>query len=235
MEKPDLRSLWQKGQQKIIADQNLSKMEIEAYIKPRVKKSSLGVKLNLSFYTIMAFASLLILMINSIFFITNPIIHLINIIGIFISGYFVYYGWYSFRQLKSTESGIRDLSTELRKKIDFYSHIYERWIWFVPTVTLLLIFAVTTLVDHEDGTYRINKPFLIIGINLFIFVGLYLLYKVSHQYWLKDIKDYLNDVDHQLLEGSLEIETRKKKFAWLIVLIVILLSAFLIWGIFMTL
>lgn len=235
MENQKLHSLWQKGQQQFSRHQNLSKMEIEAYIKPKVKKSSLGIKFNLSFYTIMAIAAFIILAINSIYFITQPIILLFNLTGMIISAFLVYYGWFSYKRFRETESGTEDLSSELRKKIDFYSRIYERWMWFIPTITLVLIFALNTLVDHENGTFKINKPLLFIGINIFIFTGIYLINKVSQRHWLREIKDYLNDLDSQLLEGTLKMESRKKKFAWLLLLIFVILTAFLILGIIMAL
>jgi hypothetical protein len=231
MEKPDLHLLWQKGQKKITGNQKLSKMEIETYIKPRVKKSSAVVKINLFFYTIIAFAVFIILALNSIYFITNPVVLTVNAIGMIISAFIIYYGWYSYKQFNGTESGIHDLSVELHNKIEFYSRIYERWMWIIPTLTLLLIFAVGTMIDNENGTYRINKPLLFISINVIIFMGIYLINKVSHLFWLREIKDYLSDVDNQLMEGTLKIESRKKKYFWLIFLVFILLTVFFIGGI----
>jgi hypothetical protein len=76
---------------------------------------------------------------------------------------------------------------------------------------------------------------LFIGVNLFLFIGIYLLNKATHRYWLREIKDYLNDLNLQLLEGTLKIESRKKKYFWLILLVFIILTAFLILGIFMAL
>jgi hypothetical protein len=231
MEKPDLHKLWQKGQQKIIGNQKLSKMEIEAYIKPRVKRSTFSIKFNLIFYTILAFASLIILVVNSLFYITDPVFLVVNAIGIILSAYIVYYGVYSYQQMRETEGGSGDLSLELQKKIDFYRNIYGKWTWFIPILTLILIFALGTLVDNQDGTYKINNPLLYAGINVVIFLGIYLVNKVSHDFWLKDIKSYLKDIENQLMEGTLEIESRKRRFAWLIFLIFIVLTAMFIWGI----
>jgi hypothetical protein len=231
MEKPDLRKLWQKGQQKITGNQKLSKMEIEAYIKPRVKRSTFGIKFNLIFYTILAFASLIILILNSLFYITDPVILVVNAIGIILSAYIVYYGGYSYKQMRETEGGSGDLSLELQKKIDFYRRIYGKWTWFIPILTLILIFALGSLIDNQDGTYKINKPFIYVIINGVIFFGIYLVNKISHDFWLKDIKSYLQDIENQLMEGTLEIESRKRRFAWLIILIFILLTAMFIWGI----
>jgi len=231
MVKIDLHSLWQKGQKKITENQKLSKMEIEAYIKPRVNKTSRSVKFNIYFYTILAFACVVMLIINCVYYISNPIILTVNAIGILMSSYIVYYGWYSYVQFKGIETGNHDLSSELLKKIDFYYRIYERWMWFIPTITIILIFALNTMVDNQNGTYRINRPWLYAGINLVIYVGIYLLNKVSHTIWLGDIKKYLNDLENQIIESSLKIESRKKKYAWLLVLILMILAAFFVWGI----
>jgi len=206
-------------------------MEIEAFIKPRVKKSVIGIKFNLIFYSIIALACFIILLLNSVFYITNPVILMINAIGIMLSAYFVYYGRYSFQQLRETEGGIQDLAVELRKKIDFYNRIYERWTWFIPTVTLILIFSINTLIDNQNGTFKINKPFLFAGINVAIFFGIYLINKITHEFWLKDIKSYLKDIDNQLMEETLDIESRKKKLTWWIFLIFLILTAMFIWGI----
>jgi hypothetical protein len=233
MNKQDLHRLWQKGQQKITSTQKISKMEIEAYIKPRVKKSSIGIKFNLIFYTLLAFACLIILVLNSFIYITDPVILLINAFGIILSAYIIYYGGYSYQKIRQTEKGTENLSLELQKKIDFYNRIYGKWKWYIPILILILIFAVGSLVDNQDGSYRINKPIFYAIINGVIFFFIYLVNKITHDFWLKEIKSYLQDIGNQLMEGTIEIETRRKKYAWVIFLIIILLTAFFIWGIFL--
>jgi hypothetical protein len=230
MDRKDLHTLWQKAQKKIIENQKLTKMEIEAYIKPRIRKTSLSIKFNLLFYSALALVVIGLLLINCMNYFSNSIILIINVSIIYLSGYILYFGWNGFKEFRDTETGSGKYTTELKKKLNFFNRIYERWLLFIPILTLSLIYSINTMIDNQDGIYKINKPFLYISINLIIFIGIYLMNKVHSNLILADFKKYILDLENEVLEKTLEIDIRRKRYIWVFISITIILIIFFILG-----
>jgi hypothetical protein len=86
------------------------------------------------------------------------------------------------------------------------------------------------MVDNMDGHYRINKVNLFLGINITIFLLIYLTQKLASNLRFKAIKANLTDLQAGMLDQSEKLEKSQKKYIWVWVIIAILLLISFIFG-----
>jgi hypothetical protein len=124
-----------------------------------------------------------------------------------------------------------DLVTTINRKLKVYRRHYEAWMWIGAVSLLLLGFALNTLVDNDQGTYRINRPvfFAVICLSMLLFI--YGIQKIAQIKVVREIRIYLSDIQNEALEGSHQIEQAKRKYLVVCVILTIIFTIFFIWGI----
>lgn len=95
---------------------------------------------------------------------------------------------------------------------------------------LFLIFGVTTMIDNQDGLYRINNIRLFTGINIGIFLFIYGINKLGSYVSLGYLKTCLKDLRNNILDESVKSERRRKKYLWIFLVLAIILFIKLIMG-----
>jgi hypothetical protein len=120
-----------------------------------------------------------------------------------------------------------DLTTTIRSQIRFYKRDYEIWLWLVAFSVLLLTFAVNTMVDNDNGIYRINNPLTYAGLQIGIFFFMYLILKAAHYPLLKELRAHLSDLENQTTEATARFETQKRKWRWWMVAGMLAIAALL--------
>lgn len=119
----------------------------------------------------------------------------------------------------------------VRAQLGFFRVRLEIWLWMAAVTGALLAFAVVTLVDNQNGSYRINQPLVFWVTQLVMLLFLYGTWKVASLPVVQGLRATLEDIQSQLLENTAAVERRQRHWRRWRLLLVILGAIFLLLGI----
>ncbi|KPK75725.1 MAG: hypothetical protein AMJ79_10075 [Phycisphaerae bacterium SM23_30] len=231
MEKNDLINIWKEGNQEMLKTKIFTRSELEDFLRPKVRKATLSLNFNIFVYMAVLLATMVLIGIDLYGYRSNPIMLKVLIPMFVISSSFFGYGVFLLNYIHQINRNESDLMGSINKKLKVYRTHYEIWMWMMSISLLFLIFALNSMVDNDQGTYRINRPYFFAIMNLAILLFIYGVQKVAQFVSLKSIKVYLKDLQNEALEGSCQLEEDKKRYRIFAVILVIIFTGLLIWGI----
>jgi len=232
MENNDLIQTWEEGNKKLFAGEKLAKNMIEQYLKPRITKSSFPFLFNLVYYFVIQVATIGLLVADIIGYSSNPTMLSALIPMLVLTVGFLVFGYYCFLKYRAISNYAENLVHLLKEQLKFIRIHYETLLVIFSFSVIILIFALGTLVDNQDGTFRINNPLFYAEINIAIFLFTYGMLKLSGFLSTRPLKIYLNDLQNSVLEGTQQLEQRKKRYYWIGIVLILIFIALLILGIF---
>ena len=143
---------------------------------------------------------------------------------------FLAYGIQLFRRLTNLEVADESLVDRIRHRLEFFDKHYEIWLWMLALSFVFLNLSVSTLVDVEDGHYRINRPWFVAGLLVTQFLLCYGALKLSHLRGLRHTRAVLSDLQNQVLSGTEEIERQKRTWRMWHLVALVVLTATAVWG-----
>jgi hypothetical protein len=230
MENNDLVKIWKEGNQEMLKNRRFERSELEAFLRPRVRKATLNLNLNIVVYMAAQLAAMVLIGFDLYGYRSNTVM-LTALIPMFaLCSSFFGYGVFLLSYIWQINRGQFDLTTAINRKLKVYRTHYEAWMWIGAVSSLFLIFALGTLVDNDQGTYRINRPVFFAVICLLVILFIYGSQKIAQFFAIRQIRVYLADLQNDVLEGSSRLEgTRKRRLIIFAVLFIILTITF-IWG-----
>ncbi len=229
MENNNLLKIWKEGNQEMLKNQRFERSELEAFLKPKVSKATLNLNLNILVYMAAQLAAMVLMGFDFYIYRSNPVM-LTALIPMFIlCSSFFGYGVFLLSYIWQVNRGRFDLITAINRKLKVYRTHYEAWMWIGAVTCLFLGFALNTLIDNDQGTYRINRPVFFAVICLLVLLFIYGAQKIAQFFAIKQIRVYLTDLQNDVLEGSCRLEeTRKQKLLIFVILFIILTITFIL-------
>jgi hypothetical protein len=230
MENNDLITIWKEGNKEMLKNRRFERSELEAFLKPKVGKAALHLNFNILVYMAAQLAAMVLIGFDLYGYRSNPVMLKALIPMFILCSSFFGYGVFLLSYIWQVNHGDFDLVTAINRKLKVYRTHYEAWMWIGAVSSLFLIFGLTTLVDNNQGTYRINRPVFFAVICLLVILFIYGSQKIAQFFAIRQIRVYLADLQNDVLEGSCRLEgTRKLKLIIFAVLFIILTITF-IWG-----
>ena len=228
MKDKELLNLWQRGND-LMKNGQINHDQIKKLLKPRINRLSAFVRSQLFTYLLAQFVSIILLSINLYGYRGNIIIQVISSALIILCFFFLFVGKNLFKSFKRINQQHNDIFHLLKEKIVFFRHKFERWNFIASFTLWILVFAVNTNVDNLDGGYRINKPFLYIGISIALMVFIYITNKSAAETIFKETRACLSELENAWdgVEESLA-RIRKRQLRIKLLLVVILIIFFII-------
>jgi len=231
MENNDLINIWKEGNKEILKDRRFERSELEAFLKPKVSKATFSLNFNIVTYMAAQLAAMVLIGFDLYGYRSNPVM-LKALISMFIAcSSFFGYGMFLLSHIWQINHGDFDLVTTINRKLKVYRTHYEAWMWIGAVSLLLLAFALNTLVDNDQGVYRINRPVFFAVISLSILLFIYGVQKIAQLKAVREIRIYLADIQNEALEGSHQIEQTKRKYLVVCVILTIIFTILFILGI----
>jgi hypothetical protein len=230
MENNGLIKIWKEGNQEILKNKRFQRSELEAFLKPKINKTTLSLKFNIFFYMITQVAAMVLIGIGLYGYRSNPVILNVLIPMLIACSSFFGYGVFLLSCIWQINHGSFDLVTAVNRKLKVYRTHYEAWMWIGTVTTLCLIFALGILVDYDGGNFRINKPVFFTGMCLLVILFIYGSQKVGQFFALRQIRFYLEDLQNDVLEKSSRLEKEKRKYMLFILIVTLILTLTFIWG-----
>jgi hypothetical protein len=233
MEDRDIIQAWKEETEDVLKNRRLPRSQIEALLKPKVRKAALSVDLNIVLYLIVQLAAITLIGLDLYGYRSNPLVLGLLIAMLAMCSSFLGYGVFLLSHIRQISSGSFDLATTISKRLNVYRTHYEVWMWMGAVSCLLLSYALNMLIDNNEGTYRINRPVVFVVTSLLGLLIVYMAQKATQSMTTGRMKAYLEDLHNELLEKSKQVEEGKRRHRIRIAILVIVLTVLLILGIVM--
>ena len=223
--------MWQKGSERLFSDIKTDKNMITQYLSEKTLKGNRSIHFNLIFYGLIKVANLILLSLNLEGYSNNgTMIWILLAQLVFTIAAFVY-GVHVFYRFKEINDYSDSLASLIQKQLKFFRRPYEIWLLLASVSALILMINLNLYIDNDQGTYAIHNKIMFTGIILLSFVFIYGSLKAVSQLGLRRLKAYLDDLQQGVLERSEGIERARKLQLWLWVLVCLLLTVSLVFGI----
>jgi hypothetical protein len=146
-------------------------------------------------------------------------------IGIMIFGMDLFY---KFREINNYSKSTQRL---VHQQLRFFRGPYEWWLLLTSVSAIILITNLNMYVDNDNGTYHIYRKAMYAGVTVGVFLFIYLSQKLASYWSLRSMKAYLSDLNKGVLDQTRKLEGLNKRLIWLFVVIFLLLTASMIFGI----
>ena len=231
MENNNLIKIWKEGNQEILKNKKFEHSELEAFLKPKISKTTLSLTFNIFTYMTAQVAAMVLIGFGLYGYRSNPVMLKVLIPMLIVCSSFFGYGVFLLSSIWQINHGSFDLVTAINRKLKVYRTYYEAWMWIGAVSTLFLIFALGTLIDNDGGTFRINRPVFFTVVSLLVILFIYGSQKVAQFFAFRWIKVYLADIQNDVLDGSSRLEKEKRKYMLFILILTLILTLTFIWGI----
>ena len=231
MKKDELITLWQDGNDRMFRKEKTDKDMITKYLNEKTLKGSRSINFNLIFYGMIQVANIILLSMNLVGYMNNSSMIWIMIpqlaisIGILAFGIDIYY------KLREINNYTDSLQSLINKQLWFYRRPYEVWLILASVSAIILMTNVNLYIDNDNGSYVINNRIMFVGVTLGALLFIYGTQKIASLFGLRNLKAYLADLQRGTLDQSERRERSRRQFLWLWVVIFLLLSASLVFGI----
>jgi len=230
MENNNLIETWEQKKH-VPENEKLDNKMISDYLKPKVSKVIWTFNFNLVFYLAALLASVILLSMNLYGYRANPVMLAVESGLLLLTLIFLGYGIFIFMKIREINNFSKDLHELLESKIKFLRFHYEIWLIITAFVVWILSFALNTLVDNQDGFYRINKVGVFIVVSLTMLLFIYGAQKVSAEVSLRNLRAILSDLEASCLDQTEIIALKRKKLRWIYFAGIILLTVLVILGV----
>ena len=231
MENNDLVKIWKEGNEEILKNRRFERSELEAFLKPKVGKATLSLNLNILVYMAAQLAAMVLIGFDLYGYRSNPVMLKALIPMLFACSSFFGYGVFLLSHIRQINHCDFDLVTAINRKLKVYRTHYEAWMWIGAVSTLFLTFALNTLIDNDQGTYRINRPVFFAVVSFLVLLFIYGVQKIAQIKAVREIRVYLADIQNEALEGSHQIEQARRKYVVVYLILAIILTILFILGI----
>lgn len=230
MEENNLIETWE-HKEHVPENEKLDREMISNYLKPKVSKVNWTFTFNLVFYLAALLAAIIMLSMNIYGYRTNPVMLTVESGLLLVSLIFLGYGIYIFIKIREINNFSKDLQDLLESKIKFLRFHYEIWLIITALVVWILTFALSTLVDNQDGFFPIYRVGFFVKVSVAMIVFIYAIQKLSAEISLRNLKAFLIDLEASSLEKTEVFEQRKRKIRFIFIVGLIILIALLVAGV----
>jgi len=231
MKRDELIDMWQEGSDRMFRDEKTDKKMIAQYLNEKTLKGSRSININLIFYGLVQLANIILLSMNLAGYMSNPAMIWILIPQMAITIGILIYGIDIFYKLKEINNYSETLQVLIEKQLWFFKRPYEIWLLLASISTIILMINVNLYIDNDNGSYVINNKVLFVMVTIAAFLVIYGTQKIASIRGFKALKAYLSDLQQGVLEQSERLEHTKKRYLWLWIIVFVLLTASLVFGI----
>lgn len=230
MKNDELIHMWQEGNDQMFRDEKTDRDMINQYLSEKTLKGNRSMYFNLIFYGAIHVVNIILLSMNlagyqnnsSIIWILIP--QLAITIGSLVFSMDVFY---KFREINNYSDSLQKL---IQKQLWFYRKPYEVWLVLATLSAMILMTNLNLYIDNDNGTYVINNKVLAAGVTLAAFIIIYGALKLTSLLGLRKLKAYLYDLQQGALDQSERMEHTRKRYLWLWVVVFLLLTASMVFG-----
>ena len=231
MKKDGLIGMWQEGNDQLFRDEKTDKKMIEKYLNEKTLKGTRSIIFNLIFYGMVQLANLILLSMNLTGYSSNPAMIWILIPQLLITIGILIFGMDLFYKLKEINNYSESLQVLIERQLSFFKRPYELWLFLTSVSAIILMINLNLNIDNDNGSYVINNKMMFTIVTVLAFLFIYGAQKLAGSRTLRSLKAYLYDLQQGVLEQSEQLAHAKKRHMRIWLVLFVLLSTSLIYGI----
>ena len=206
----------------------LSRAAIEQLLRPSARRAGRALEFLAASYVVMLALAAALAAANLYGYRGNPTMLAVEGGVLALSAAFAAFGVRIYSELRRIGRADLPLAEAVERRLAFYARRIEPWLAMAATTPWLLSFAITSLIDNEHGTYRINHPVEFGLVTTAMLVGTYLALRLSLVPIVVEMRAVLHDLRAQVIEEMPRAEAiRRRSRAWTAVGVVALALALL--------
>jgi len=226
----DLKALWNRG----TGSAPMTRAEIEGLLRPTTRRTGRALEVLAWTYLVMLAATVALALANLPGYRDNPTMLAVEgTLGLVAAGL----GALTVRLLVGVRRiGRADgpLVDTVERRLAFAERYYEPWLFAGAATPWLLTLAITTLLDNDGGTYRINQPGEFVLVTAAMFAITYASLRFATAATVRELRALLHDLRAQALDRTPALEpARRRQRVWNVVAVVALslavLASLLLW------
>jgi hypothetical protein len=228
MKEKDLLNIWQKGNELLETGQ-ITHDQMKKLVKPRINQISVYVRFQLCTYLLAHLVSIVLSAFNMYGYRGNLTMQVISSALILCCIIFIYVGLALYQSFRRISQQNHDIISLLKERIVFFHYRFERWHYVAAASVWILTFALNTNIDNMDGLYRINKPFVFLGISIAMIVFIFVVNKSGAGMVLRQTMACLRGLESDWQDAEKDLAAiHKKQRRTTIISAVILIILFVI-------
>jgi len=228
MDNTDIISSWKKADEYFQNISPIKKTDIEKSLLQKTKRSSLGLKISIYTNLIVQCSIIPLSLINIYIYNSNTTIIIISLCFLLIVIPFIIYSLNKIKSLRIIERNDQNILETLNNKISFCRSMGFLWPLFTAISYEFLVMLINMIIDADNGSYKINNPGIFILISLVFFLFIFFVNLFSNLTYIKGFQLQIRELTEK------KSDERFRKIKSIIMIIgIIILSGFLILGIYM--
>jgi hypothetical protein len=222
MDDGTIERIWRKAGE----ERPMSREEIAGLLTPRVRRSARGPNHIVWLFLGVQLAALVLASVNVPAYRANPLMLSVEVgIGVLALACAAF-GIHLHGELRALEDPGVSLAETVRRRLAFYRGRWALWPWVAAVSTALLAFALTSLIDNQDGRYPIHKPAVFVGVNVAMVAVVALSVRLVLEPHERELRAVLEDVEAQLLDRTRAVDRERRRWRVLQLVLFVLLAAF---------
>lgn len=208
----------------------MSHAELDRIVRQGMKGGVSGWRWYVATNLLALIATIILGLVNAAEYRGNPTMLAAELGVTLVAGALLAFGVHVFRELQRIERADEPLMDALRRRLAFVRSKYESWLWAAALTCLLLIFALTSFIDNQNGVYRINRPWVFWGTLAGVLLFIYGTGKLATYAPVREMRDALEDLKAGTTERIEATPARRRVVFWLMLAAVLFLTATAILG-----
>lgn len=224
-----IERLWAQGKE----EPKMTREEIVRALRPRVAGSTRPLKAYLWLYLGMLLTTLVLQGFNLAGYRSNPTMLAVHGVVVFVSAALALFGIHLYGEVGRLDRVDEKLADAVRIRLRLLRGKYEWWLWASAVSAWMLAWAINTLIDNADGTFRINKPLVFVGTSAAMLLIVYGGSKISLQRVVLELRAVLEDLEEQILDRTAAVDRKARSLRWQMIALMVVLLLFGLLGLWL--
>lgn len=211
----------------------LSRDAIEELLRPAARRTGWALEFLVWTHVLMLAVTTLLALANLPGYRDNPTMITVEIVLAAVSASFAALGIRILAAIRRVQRADLPLVDSIERRLAIHDRWLGAWLVTASASPWLLTLGITTLVDNEQGTYRVNHPIEFAVVTVVMFGGTYLMLRVATNPTLRELRAVLHDLRAEALESTPGIEVvRRRSMVWMAmgVAVVAIVLALTVWS-----
>ena len=201
----------------------LSRDEIEALLRPTARRTGRGLEFLAWTHIVMLGLTALLALANLPGYRDNPTMLAVEGALGFVAAVFCILTFRLLAGLRRIARADRPLVETVEQRLAFTEQAYGPWLLMASLTPWMLSLAITTLIDNEQGHYRINHPGEFALVTAVMLGITWVSTRFSTVNAVRELRAVLHDLRGQVLDAtSALVPVRRRSRAWLVLGVVLL-------------
>ncbi|MFT7678238.1 MAG: ABC-type Fe3+-siderophore transport system permease subunit [Planctomycetota bacterium] len=204
----------------------LSQEQLIAALQPRAAHAARDLRRQVWSYLLLQLGTLLLVGANLQGYWHNPLMRSIEL-GVGLAALaFAIHGVRLHGEVQHLDRMDQSFEAALQGRLAFYRSHADTWIWLAALSVVGFTFALNSMVDNVDGSYRINHPAIFAGVQVGMLLALVASFRLAYEPHLRQARAALADLEAQVLDRALHVDDGLKRLSrWKFVLAAVLTTS----------